>query len=184
MPQTPQYCNLSPAMNLLVAILAEHSKVQTNRIIKWIGQDQQRFNELFLLVMSDEIIIAQRAAWPMNYVVIAHPSLIQKHFPKLLKRLKYPGVHDAVKRNALRLTEEISIPAKFHGDVMTLCFDFITDPKEKPAIKAFSLTVLQKLSHHYPDIKNELKLVIETQWENESAAFRSRARKILKELSS
>jgi hypothetical protein len=65
---------------------------------------------------------------------------------------------------------------------MNLCFDYIISPKEKPAVKAFSLTVLQNLSRQYPEIKNELRTIIETQWDNESPAFRSRARKILKEL--
>ena len=146
-----------------------------------VGSDQKKFDELFDLFMTGNGVIAQRAAWALSYSVIAHPQLISKHFGKLLKKLKEPGIHDAVKRNAIRLMEEITIPIKFHGDVMNLCFDYITDPKEKPAIKAFSLTVLHHLSHQYPDIKQELKLIIETQWENESAAFRSRAKKILKE---
>jgi hypothetical protein len=48
------------------------------------------------------------------------------------------------------------------------------------AIKAFALTVLQNLSAVYPDIKPELKLIIEERWPHETAAFHSRARKILK----
>ena len=48
--------------------------------------------------------------------------------------------------------------------------------------KAFSLTVLQHLAALYPDIKPELRLVIEEQWEQAAPAFRSRAKKILKEL--
>ncbi|HEX7845699.1 MAG TPA: hypothetical protein VF476_07825 [Chitinophagaceae bacterium] len=170
-------------MNLRETILAKHSKEQTNTIVKWIGDDQKRFDELFGLFMSKDALLEQRAAWPLSYAVMAHPLLIHKHFAKLIKKLKQPGIHDAVKRNGVRLMEVINIPEKFHGDVMSLCFDFITDPKEKPAIKAFSLTVLQNLAWQYPDIKNELKLVIESQWENESAAFRSRAKKILRSLS-
>ena len=65
---------------------------------------------------------------------------------------------------------------------MNLCFDYIISPGEKPAIKAFSLTVLQHLSKQYPEIKQELKTIIEDRREFESAAFKSRAKKILKEL--
>ena len=82
----------------------------------------------------------------------------------------------------MRILQEIPIPKRFQGEIMNTCFAYISDPSEKPAVKAFSLTVLQNLARQYPDIRKELKLIIETQWENESAAFRSRAKKILKEI--
>ena len=66
-----------------------------------------------------------------------------------------------------------------HGEVMNTCFEFVADPETLPAIKASSLTVLEKLAEKYPDIKPELKLIIEERWPYESAAFKSRARKIL-----
>jgi hypothetical protein len=62
---------------------------------------------------------------------------------------------------------------------MNICFEFIASNDTAVAIKAFALTVLQHLSKEYPDIKAELKLVIEERWPYETAAFRSRARKIL-----
>ncbi len=169
-------------MNLRQTILNDHSKATCDKIVKWIGDDQQRFDELFRLFITDEYRVVQRAAWPLSYAVKANPGFIGKHFPRFLKNLNQPNLHDSVKRNSIRLLQNVVIPEKFHGEVMNICFDYIIDPKEKPAIKAFSLTVLQHLSRQYPEIKNELKLIIESQWENESAAFKSRAKKILKEL--
>ena len=64
---------------------------------------------------------------------------------------------------------------------MNTCFDYIISPTQKAAIKAFSLTLLQNLSKQYPDIKQELKTVIQDRWDFETAAFRSRTKKILKE---
>ena len=167
-------------VDLRKTILAEHSKAQTNKIIKWVGSDQKRFDELFKLFLNDEYRVVQRAAWPLSYCVINHPQLITKHFSKLLKNLQKPGTGDAVKRNSVRLLQHISIPEKFHGQVMNICFDFITDPHEKVAIKAFSLSILEHLSKQYPEIKQELKTIIEDRWDTESAAFRSRAKRILK----
>lgn len=169
-------------MKLRETILAEHSKANCNRIIKWVGENQLRFDELFSLFLNDEYRVVQRAAWPLSYIVIAHPRLIQKHFSKMLKNLHKPGIHDSVKRNTLRLLQEISIPQRFHGEVMNTCFDYIISPTEKPAVKAFSLTVLENLSKQYPDIKQELKTVIEDRWDFETVAFHSRAKKILKKL--
>ena len=171
-------------MDLRETILQEHSKAQTNKIIKWIGSDQKRFDELFKLFLNDEYRVVQRAAWPLSYCVINHPELVQKHFTKLVKNLQKPGIGDAVKRNSIRLLQHISIPRKLHGEIMNICFNYISDPQEKVAIKAFSLTVLQNLCRQYPEIKQELKTIIEDRWDYETLAFRSRAKKILKELSS
>lgn len=169
-------------MHLRNTILKEHSKANRDTIVRWVGSDQSRFDELFRLFLQDEYRVVQRAAWPISYIVSAHPALIKKHFKNLLKKMKEPGVHDAVKRNALRLLQEIDIPVKFHGEIMSTCFDYTSSPSEKPAIKAFSLTVLEHLAVKYPEIKPELKTIIEDQWEFESPAFRSRARKILARL--
>ena len=65
---------------------------------------------------------------------------------------------------------------------MTLCFDYLLSLDEEIAVKAFSLTVLNNLSILYPEIKQELKTIIEDRWEFETAAFHSRAKKILKEI--
>lgn len=170
-------------MDLRKTILAEHSKAQVDKIVKWIGKDQQRFDELFRLFLHDEYRVVQRAAWPLSYLVIAHPPLIKKHFGRLLNKLKEPGIHEAVKRNTVRLLQDIDIPVKYHGEVMNTCFAYISSPTEKAAVKAFSLTILEKLSLQYPEIKPELKTIIEDQWDFETPAFRSRAKYILRRIS-
>ncbi len=169
-------------MKLRETILAEHSKATCNKLVKWVGDDQQRFDELFFLFLNDEYRVVQRAAWPVSYAVIAHPRLIQKHFGKLLKTLRQPRLHDSVKRNSIRLLQHLAIPKRYHAVVMNICFDTINSPDEAVAIKAFSLTVLYNLSRQYPEIKQELKTIIEDRWDYETAAFRSRAKKIFKDL--
>ena len=166
-------------MKLREQILKVHSKANCEVIVKWIGDSQQRFDQLFDLFLHDEYRVVQRSAWPLSQAVIEHPEFIQKHFSKMLKNLEKPGIHVSVKRNTVRLLEHISIPQRFHGRVMNICFNYIASPDEAVAVKAFSLTVLERLSNQYPEIRPELKTVIEDRWDYESAAFRSRAKKIL-----
>ncbi|TMI79695.1 MAG: hypothetical protein E6H10_14940 [Bacteroidetes bacterium] len=167
-------------MNLRSIILAEHSKANCNRIVRWVGTSQKKFDELFNLFLTSEYRVNQRAAWPLSYCVINHPQFISKHLSRLVKNLHKPGIHDAVKRNTVRLLQHIEIPKKFHGEIMDICFGYLSSPDEPVAIKAFSLTILQNLSKQYPEIKNEIKLIIEERWEHETAAFHSRAKKFLK----
>lgn len=167
-------------MDLRETILAGHSKKQMDKIVKWIGQSQDRFDELVKLFLGNEYRVTQRAAWPLSYCVIKHPSLVNKHFGKLIKNLKKEDLHDAIKRNTVRFLQHVEIPKRYHGEIMNICFDYVQSPTEAIAVKAFSLGILEKLLKIYPDIKQELKTIIEEQWEMETAAFRSRAKKILK----
>lgn len=171
-------------MNIKTALLKEHSKKQCELIVKWVGNDQKKFDELFDLFLNDEYRVVQRAGWPISYCVEEYPNLIQKHFSKLIRNLNKKGLHDAVKRNSVRLLQYVNIPQKFHGQVMDICFRYISSPTEAVAIKAFSITVLQNLARQYPEILNELKLVIEERWDYETVAFKTRAKKLFKELSS
>ncbi len=169
-------------MILREQLLKEHSKVSCNRIVAWVGSNQARFDALLRLFLDDEYRVVQRAAWPLSYCVIQHPLLIKKHFGPLLRNLRKPGIHDAVKRNTLRLLQAVDIPKRYQGPVMDSCFTYIATPAEPVAIKAFSLTVLGNLAAQYPDIIPEIKLLIEENYARETAAFKSRARQVLKKI--
>ena len=168
-------------MNIKTALLKEHSKKQCAAIVKWVGNDQKRFDELFDLFLHEEYRVVQRAGWPISNCIEQHPALIKKHFARLLKNLGKEGIHDAVKRNTIRLLQFVDIPEKFHGQVMDICFNYIVSPTEAVAVKAFSITVLQNLARKYPEIINEIKLVIEERWDYETMAFKTRAKKLLNE---
>lgn len=167
--------------NLREKLLAEHSKAQCIRIVNWVDSSQQRFDELFNLFLSDEYRVVQRAAWPVSYCVIAHPQLISKHWGRLVKNLQQPVLHTAVKRNSIRLLQDITIPKKYQGPIMDICFKYVASPAEAIAVKAFSLTVLSNLAQLYPDIIPEIKLLIEDQLPHQTPAFKVRAKAFLKQ---
>ena len=101
----------------------------------------------------------------------------------LIKNLQQPNLHDAVKCNTVRLLQEIDIPQKYHGAIMDICFRYVESVNEAVAVKAFSLTILGKLSKQYPKIIPEIKLLIEDQLPHQTAAFKSRAKILLKQFS-
>jgi len=167
-------------MDLLKAIEKEHSKTQCEKIVRYVGGDKERFGKLMQLFLKGEYRVTQRAGWPLSICVEKHPELIGPYYKQILPLLKKPGVHNAVVRNIVRLLQYVEIPERYHGEVMNTCFEFVAGNDILPAIKAFSLTILENLSVQYPDIKPELKLIIEERWPYEGPAFRSRAKKILK----
>ena len=169
-------------MNLKQALLEEHSKSQCNRIVDYIGNNKERFAGLMKIFFGNEYRLTQRAAWPMSYCVRKYPQLILPYFKKLVNKLRKQNEHQAVLRNTLRLLQDVEIPARFHGQLMTTCFEFVQANEKAVAIKAFALTILQNFSRQYPEIIPEIKTIIEERWEHETAAFRSRAKNFLKQV--
>lgn len=167
-------------MNLREEILKEHSRAQRIKIVEWIGGSPQRFDELFRLFVGKEPTVVQRASWPLSYIVQNHPEWMDNKFKELISKLQEPNLHDAVKRNGVRLLQYVDIPVKYQGDIMNICFGYVESPQEAVAIKAFSLTVLGNLAKQYPDIIPEIKLLIQEQLPHQTAAFASRAKKLLK----
>jgi hypothetical protein len=165
--------------NLREEILKEYSKTQSDKIVKWVGSSQERFNELFHLFLSDEYRVVQRAARIVSYSAVAHPEFMKKNFGKFITNLKKPDTLKAVKRNSVRLLQFISTPEKYHGDIMSICFDFLQSPTETIAVKVFSLTVLANLAKQYPEILPEIKSIVEEHLPNQSAGFKSRVKKVI-----
>ena len=161
-------------------ILREHSKANALKIANYACASKKNFKELMQCFLDKEYRVAQRAAWSVSWAAKQQPSMIEPYIKTLVQQLQRKDVHNAVIRNTVRILECIDIPEEFHGEVMNTCFQFVEQPATPIAVKAFSLTTLFNLSKHYPEIKHELQLIIEERWDTETAAFKSRGRKILK----
>jgi hypothetical protein len=169
-------------MDLRNALLKEHSRKQTDQIVKYIGDDPKKFNQLILLFLSSEEIIPQRASWVLSYCIEKYPALITPYLKKIISNLNNP-VHDAVKRNTIRLLQHIQIPKSLYGITADICFKLLTNNKEPVAIKVFSMSVLHILSKEIPELQKELQLIIEDQLEYQSPAFTNRGKKIISSMS-
>jgi hypothetical protein len=169
-------------MNLRDEILREYSKKHALRIAEYACSSKGNFAELMKCFLDDEYRLAQRAAWSVSWAARKNPEIVKPHLKVIVDQLERKEVHSAVVRNCVRVLEGIDIPEKLHGEVMNVCFHFIENPSTPVAVKAFSLTVLHKLSKYYPEIKQELKVIIEERMETETAAFKSRGKKILSDI--
>ncbi len=169
-------------MNLESEILKEHSRTNTIRLAKWIGSDKKRFAQLMNLFLKGEYRVTQRSAWVLMYCADGHPGLIRPYLANMIDRMLEPGVHVAVKRNVVRILQNIEVPENLAGKVATVCFDFLSSHEETVAVRCFSMTVLAGIANKEPDLKNEIRLLIEQQMPWGSAGFKARGRKILKNL--
>ncbi|MFT4031661.1 MAG: hypothetical protein QM669_04525 [Siphonobacter sp.] len=162
--------------------MQENSVAQTRRIVQYIGADTDRFAVLFNLFLNGEYRIIQRASRVLDLVVEQYPFLLTPYFPLFLAAMRKPELPAAVRRNAVRLLQFIDLPKDYHGEITEVCFQYLHDSMQAPAIKAFSLTVLHRMVTYYPELKVELQTLLEDRLPYESPAFRSRGKKILKAL--
>lgn len=169
-------------MDLRKTILKEHSKTQTMKIVKWVGADENRFAELVDLFLHDEYRVIQRAAWPISYCVADHPQLVKPYLGTFIKLLAKPNLHPAVLRNILRLLQFIDVPKKYLGRLTTSCFDLLIKSDSPIAVKAFAMTVLKNVTMKEPELKRELRIVIEEMMKEGSSGIRARGRMVLKDL--
>ncbi len=169
-------------MDLKKEILKEHSKAQAHKLTNYVGNSDARMKALIAVYLEGPYIVTQRAAWPLSLCAENHPELIVPHLKKLLDFLSKLGIHDSVKRNTIRLLQFIDIPKRNSGQIAELCFEYLQSKQEPIAVRVFSMTVLSKIMRDEPDLRNELKMIIEDQMPYSSPAFISRGRKVLKEI--
>lgn len=175
-------------------ILAEHSKAQTMRLVRWVGHDADRLEILMELFLDNppssplpkgrgyKYLFTQRSAWAIRYISENAPEIMEPWIPMLVAQLRQPGNHDAIKRNTLTVLEHMDFPEMLDGELADLCFGYLAEPKEAIAIRCASMTVLEKICSRVPELKNELKLLLEENLAFESPGFKSRATRLLKRL--
>jgi hypothetical protein len=167
---------------LLSLLESSHSRKVTDAIISYVGTSETRFEELVNYFLGSDLKMSQRAAWPLSYVVELHPTLVHPYLSRILKHLKNNSVHDALKRNTFRFLQEIDFHKKYDGAIADLAFHYLQG-KEAIAIKVFAMSTLARICQRHPELKSELKIILEDQLPYSSSGFRSRALKVLKTLS-
>ncbi|MDZ4759143.1 MAG: hypothetical protein SGJ10_13535 [Bacteroidota bacterium] len=164
---------------LISALMREHSIKNTMAIVGLIGGEQKKFDILMDLFFHGEYRIVQRASWVLGHCGEMHPQLIKKWIKPLLENLSNQ-VHDAVKRNTVRILQEYIIPEELSGLAYDQCFKLLISPTEPIAVKAFSMQVLYNITTDIPELKPELAEAISKQLPFGSAGLKSRGGKILK----
>jgi hypothetical protein len=158
------------------------SKKLANEIAQYACTSKTAFEEMMNCLFSQDYKLAQRAAYCVSKAAKLRRDLIQPYYETLVDLLKRTDIHVSVVRCCVSILQESDLPEPLHGEVMDTCFNFIQDRKAPIAVKAFSLTILHNLSKIYPEIKNELRMIIEESMEYETPAFKSRGMKIIRNM--
>ncbi len=168
-------------MNLREELLSNYSLTQATKIGAWAVESPNNLKSLMDSFLATEKIIVQRASWAASKAYDLKPQLFDTYIPQLIGCLDEP-IHGSVRRNSLRILQSMQIPEKHQGELIDKLFAMLHDPKEECAVKAFAMTAAFNIVQHFPELGNELKIIIEDQLPFATPSFRSRAKRITKKL--
>ena len=171
-------------------LMKQLSRQHIDYVAHCIGDNEKEFARLMNIVLHGKEPVVQRAAWAMDVCLEKHPNLLTPYVESLIKALsavKDPdrvgenGFHNnGVKRLSLKALASRSIPEKYEGEMVDLCFRWMQASDVPVAIKVHCMQILANITERHPDLAEELRTVIIEQIPRNSVGFSSRGRKILK----
>jgi hypothetical protein len=167
-------------MDIEKDILSVRSKKQVLKLVTWVGKDKLRFQHVMKIFLEGEEPSAKKSAWILGHCVERHPAFVAPWQKHIVKKLQQPGVHEALKRNGVRILQFAEIPRSMQGVVANLCFGFISSHDESIAVRTFSMTVIANIAREEPALRKELETLVRQMIPYSTAAFRARAKKVLK----
>lgn len=157
------------------------SGIEKDLLIAEVIKSETHFNTLLQLALHEQDPLAWRACWVLDGSDERKPGLARKHISKIIQalpKLKSKGTL----RSLLRLLSRYEIPEKDQGLLIDLCFSYLVSELYPVAVKAHAMQIIY---HHvllYPELKDELITVLRDQAENNTAGFKSRGNRLIKEM--
>lgn len=169
-------------MNFADQLRAELSKQNTDYMASVIGCNEDLFNEIMNIALSNDPHVSGRAFWVVETVWLKHPEIINPYINKMIDFL--PNTKkDNQRRHSLKILSTIDLK-KLDEDRLGLlidrCFNWLEDAINPTAVKMFAMEIIYNYVKIEPVLAKELIAVIENQFEDSTPGFKNHAKKLLK----
>lgn len=162
-------------------LLENYSKASCTYVKEQALHQPELLNALITWLRSDNVDLAQRAAWAIGMMGDNHANVLKPYMDQLILAAQNPG-HDAVARNIIRVWQFMDIDDQYAGKVYELCFNLLSSPNQAIAIRAFSATVCGNICCKYPALADEIENMIPVWSQTDQPAMRVRLRELSKKL--
>ena len=171
--------------------LLDHSQEKRKTFCLLLQHNTSSVSEILFFAEQFNDPISYRALWGLEFMCRESLSGLLPYIDRFIRILPKVHLHAGVRR-AAKICEHIIIKHYRHKQIYGLslknreaiasaCFDWlITDQKVAP--KAYSMTCLLYLGKEFKWIHPELKILLENNYVNQSAAYKARARFILSKI--
>ena len=145
--------------------------------------EENLLSEFIELLSSGDEHLRAKCCWVLQQITDDYPEALLSYASTFIGHLP-SCTKDAEKRFVMRYFNFQPLPKNEDelAKLMNYAFDWLMDPKEAIAQRAFAMTTLYLTSEVVPEIKNELAVTIEAQTEFGSSGFKNRAKHILERL--
>jgi len=174
-----------PVMNIRDQLLVTHSRANADLVLNYVLADKRRVSVLMDVFLSQVYRESQRSAMVVGDLGRLKPKWLQPYHSAMIAAAGDQN-HDAITRNVMRYFSELPVAELGEaaaGELLDLAFRLFESPHQAIAIRVFSMQVVYNFTELYPELKDELRAVIEiTIAEGTTPGFRSRGTKILRKL--
>jgi len=168
-------------MNISDQLRAEISRKNADNIAHYIGNDPELFKQLIDVLFKGASPLPHRASWVVSTISDRYPELVRPYLKKIvsyIEKFDHPGI----RRNLLRYIAVEDIPEVLQGKMYDVCYRWLQSRNEPPAVKVHCMQILFNITEKEPDLRQELKLIIEELTDHESAAIKSRSEQLMKKM--
>jgi len=123
--------------------------------------------------------IPEYASWILTHLAKGNPESIQLFYKRIVDEL-FINKNPSVRRNLIGVIDSLELTNYKESDFIDLLISFIQDFENKVAVQVYSIQVLTKFVHQYPELKEEILEIIVLHSENKSPAFSASMRKFLR----
>ncbi len=150
-------------------------------LASYVAQHPEEIPQLIKAAGHTNHMVAWRAAWVLDNYARNHKAGITEYIDQL-SGLLVATKHNGVRRHLTHILCDAGPTFIDDGRVVDLCFEWISNPTIPVAVQANSMSLLAGLCKLYPDLASELETVINENFIHGSAGFKSRCRKILRQI--
>jgi hypothetical protein len=137
--------------------------------------------DLLTLCLETKYPFPQYSSWLLAHVADKYKELLAEFQPQLMD-IVFQSPDQSVQRNISGALLNFPRIVYKEGEWLELLFQFLQDPQFKVALKSYSMQLIVGFLEDYPELKNELKSILESGMEEGSPAYRAGARKVLNHL--
>lgn len=165
--------------DLKSSILKSRSPENWQHIVNLVIENQSLYPYLVRLAFSKESVMGLRASWIMDKISEKSAGIASKDIIQFIIKESPNEPNYSVLRASLRMLCRYEIDINFCGELVNASFEWLSASKTPIAVKVHAMQLLYNFTIQEPDLKNELKIIIEEQMPIGSAGFKARGKHIL-----
>lgn len=146
--------------NLRVVFATRFNKTVKDHICAEIAKSPALTRALIELVIHPGKPFKMGPSWVLSYAGVAQPEVFYERLPDILASLD-AHTHSSVYRCIARIFMRTDIPVSSAGLAIQCIVQWLLDPAQSAAVKAFCIHASARLIKNYPELAPEIRGIVE-----------------------